>query len=265
MTKTGDHIGELTDVVYHKDGACVVRHASARNAECKYEQNGYEITLGARAAWYNAPVRYKLGLVDWAKTRPKWRKVSGNRVLSFVAPAADEKTHPHLWNIGVFDNFVPGSKGFHHPYLHNWHHMIPNELLFQLLYDDDYGLKLLQVLMVAKYNINHQRNIVLLPQQDRVGKIIKWPTHPNNHGAFDQYVSSKLSALKDQLKQALGEPEAHPVNAQNVGNVAEDLHKISDNLLVLLETLGREHPGVHINEVQTYGAAIEAKLAGAST
>ncbi|MGC3997787.1 MAG: hypothetical protein QM767_09960 [Anaeromyxobacter sp.] len=41
--------------------------------------------------------------------------------------------------------------------------MIANEMLFSLLQDEDFGLKLLQVLMVAKYNLNHARNIVLLP------------------------------------------------------------------------------------------------------
>lgn len=263
MTKSTDHLAELTDPKYHQGGACVVRHASAQNKECKYEENGYDKTSTARAHWYNAPGRFKLGLVDWNKVRPKMVKVpgpGGYKIKSFVAPPAGEKADPHLWNIGVHDNFVPGKKGFHHPYLHNWHHMIGNEELFQRIYDPVYGVKLLQVLMVAKYNLNHERNIVLLPKQDRVGKIVKWPTHPNNHGTYDAYASAKLSTLKARLKQALGNPQAHPVNAQNVGNVAESVHLISDRLLLLLEQLGREQPGVHINRVDKYGAAIEAKI-----
>src|ERR1700687_1577601 len=145
MSSTTDHLAELTNPEYHKEGACVVRHPSAQNKECHTQQNGYNVTNNSRSSWYNAPTRYKLGNVDWSEIRPKWRKISGSRVLSFVAPAKDEKPHPHLWNIGVFDNFIPGGKGFHHPYLHNWHHMIANEMLYQRLVDEDYGIKLLQV------------------------------------------------------------------------------------------------------------------------
>ncbi|MGC3997786.1 MAG: hypothetical protein QM767_09955 [Anaeromyxobacter sp.] len=73
-------------------------------------------------------------------------------------------------------------------------------------------------------------------------------------------MSDKLSGLKEELKQALGSPEAHPVNAQNVGNVAERLHMISDQLLKLLERMGRENAGEHINRVQRYGQALEARI-----
>jgi hypothetical protein len=266
MANSEDHLAELTDPVYHQNGACVVRHASAQQKECKYEQNGYDKTLASRSHWYNAPTRYKLGLVDWNKIRPKMVKSpAGYKLKSFVAPGKGEKPHPHLWNIGEFDNFVPGGKGFQHPYLHNWHHMIANEMLFKMLYDKTYGTKLLQVLMVAKYNLNHERNIVLLPKEDRVGVIVKWPVHPNNHGTYDKYAAAKLSTLKARLKQSLGTPKAHPIKAKNVGNYAEELHAISDELLLLLEQLGREQPGVHINKVKKYGAAIEAKLQAAGT
>jgi hypothetical protein len=136
-------------------------------------------------------------------------------------------------------------------------------MLHSTLYSEEHGTKLLQVLLVARYNLNGEANIALLPKQEAVGQLVKWPVHPNNHSGFDQYARHKLGWLKEQLINALGQGKAHEVNPENVGNVKSDLDKISGRLYRIL-TLARGRAsgghGKHINEINSYGAAIEEKL-----
>jgi hypothetical protein len=136
--------------------------------------------------------------------------------------------------------------------------MIGNEMLFKLLVDEKYGLRLLKVLMIGRYNLNGPRNIVLLPQKEEVGSIIRWPIHPNNHPGFDEYAEQKITDLKMRLMKALGNKKLHEIKPDNVSNIAEDVNKVSDLLFQILEQMPG---GVHINKIKEYGAAIEKRLA----
>jgi hypothetical protein len=136
-------------------------------------------------------------------------------------------------------------------------------MLHSTLYSEKYGARLLQVLLVARYNLNGEANIALLPKQEAVGQLVKWPVHPNNHSGFDQYARDKLGWLQEQLIDALGQGKAHEINPENVGNVKSDLDDISGRLyqiLKLARSRGIAGHGKHINEINSYGAAIEEKL-----
>ena len=253
------HITRLTQSKYHEQGGCVVRHERAQNAECKYRINGYNITQSARSKDYNAPHRYAAEhVVDLKRKRVK--RPGGGYHLSPTQNKAGGPVDPGIWNIGANGNFVPreqGGRGFHYPYLHNWHHLIANDRLSRALYDGEAGLNLLLLLMAAKYNLNGEQNIVLLPQQESVGRIIKWPIHPNNHGPYDDYAEKKLSGLKETLKKALDDKKVHQVDPKRAQCAVDELNRISKLLYRIL----RELPGgQHLNTIQQYGAAIDRKL-----
>jgi hypothetical protein len=257
------HVERLTtNSEYHKSKkACIVRHKSAEEAQCKYARNGYNVTQG-RKQYYNAP-RYDPAKVANLTQQRLVLKSQGDRVV--FTPRQQEKGTPvvqDIWDVDKHGNFVPaydGGDGGHHPYKHNWHHMIANEMLFQELYDESLPdpYQLLELLMAGGYNLNSGRNIVLLPKKTLVGILVRWPIHPNNHPRFDTYVQGKLSWLKRKLMKALGNKSVHEVDPEKTVALKEDLEKLSDNLFLVLEQMPG---GMHINKIQEVGAEIEERL-----
>jgi len=268
------HLTELLNKDLHKDGACVIRHNNAQHPKCRYEKNGFEVTTTGRKADYKVKLartdveglrlRVPKNVKEPTPARPgvKLGKGQAATTLGF-----DED----MWNVGakadgLSENFKPrkmGGRGFHYPYLHNWHHLIASEMLYSMLYSEKHGTRLLQVVLVAKYNLNGKENIALLPKQEAVGQLVKWPVHPNSHPGFDEYAEKKLGWLQDQLVGALGKGTAHEVNPENVGNVKSDLDAISGRLykiLRLARSRGIGGHGKHINEINSYGAGIEERL-----
>lgn len=274
------HVEELQKSTFHKNGACVTRHESNLKPGCKYWKNGFMITRKARAARYSSPARFDARNADYVAQA--MRKVAGKVVASPYQqdPERKQKTVSD-WNVGVSlteagtgtklpENFKPremGGVGFHHPYLHNWHHMIGNAMLVKhlVLEGKPNPYVLLEVLMAGKYNINGPRNVVLLPQQRIVGRIIKWPIHPNNHPRFDVFAEQQLGTLKNRLRQALDDAK-HPVKNKATTDIANDLNNVSDELLNILDQMGlmENGGGMHINRIGEAAARLAARAGGAA-
>lgn len=240
-----DHLEEMTSSSYHEKGGCVVRHKGFdRNDPCSHGGQGYNITESSRKTMYNAPTAYK---PEDIKQKRKYLVWVGSKLKPYKP-----KSHPKttiitdLWDVGAHQNFLSGMT---HPYLHNWHHMIPNGVLNEELYDEEeYGNRFLKLLMAGKYNINHGRNIILLPKEKWIGETIKLPVHcpgkDRSHRQYSNFVRPQLGKIKKKLKDLLENKTIHEVNQENVGNVAEEVHRISDELLELLRSF---EPGSSIN------------------
>lgn len=268
-----EHVDALQKSTFHKNGACVCRHEKNRKSGCHYDQNGFKHTRRSRAALYSSPTRFDAEKADRIAQKGRWvgRKKSPRRrrVTSPARQTAEGRAGGEsIWNVGasadgVHENFKPrsmGGVGFYHPYFHEWHHMIANAMLVRHFHRKDAPdpYVLLELLMAGKYNINHPRNIVLLPQQKRVGDIIHWPIHPNNHGKYDAFAKSQLGETAARLEEALDEPD-HPVREKTAKDIAEDLHKISDRLFKILDAVGKEHGGVHVNQAgELYAQLLKA-------
>ena len=41
------------------------------------------------------------------------------------------------------------------------------------------------------------------PEEGQVGRIVRWPIHPNNHPQYNAYAESKLGRARDRLVSAL--------------------------------------------------------------
>jgi hypothetical protein len=149
---------------------------------------------------------------------------------------------------------------------------LPHQLPVEILHDEKLGYKLLEVLMAAKYNLNGERNIALLPQQDRVAAVVKWPSHPNNHPTYDKYAKKKLRSLKEKLAEALKDAK-HRIKKSSAGNVVKFLDSTSERLFKLLDALGRmlanprnaallatDSP-YHVKRLEEFSAGLEKGLA----
>ena len=82
--------------------------------------------------------------------------------------------------------YVPKGRNFEHmlwPYWNNAHHLIPKGTLNSLLNDkkeipDWRARKLIRsALLLAKYNVNHFKNVMLLPMDKEVGIVLRLPRH----------------------------------------------------------------------------------------
>lgn len=249
---TEEHIEEMISSVYHKKGGCVVRHIKGlilRNP-CSHRGQGYNISLEKRYKMYNEPYAYKAQKIKYRK----WKEIKVGESLDYefwrwYNPTVSENRN---WDIGHRRNF----KRSYTPYLHNYHHLIPNGVLNSELYDKEHGSRLLKLLMAGKYNINNGRNIIILPQEEWIGKIIKLPVHcPGGarcHKAYSNYIRPLLNKIKKQLKKKLKDKTLHEAAKENIEKIAENVYKISDGaceksqggLLKLLKSLV---PGSDIN------------------
>ncbi|WNO10391.1 hypothetical protein [Teredinibacter sp. KSP-S5-2] len=85
-------------------------------------------------------------------------------------------------NFGRRDARVKMGKNFTQdtwPYWQNAHHLIPKGTLKKAIVDEPYevGRLMEKGLLQAKYNINHKINMLLIPQDKEVGRILDMPRH----------------------------------------------------------------------------------------
>lgn len=154
------------------------------------------------------------------------------------------------------------------PYYHEAHHVVPDAMLRQLIWELygpreggslELALFVIEGLLEVPYNVNHMRNMLILPMDDRVGDLIMLPIHREtqscSHTAYDTYVKSLLStAFMPFLRQILeehdegGEPPLRKDLAQALQQTSVDLYKELSEArgqgISSVEGLGRHHaPG----------------------
>lgn len=252
---------------FHDDGACIVRHERDRKKHCHYDKNGYDETrTAARMIHYNAkgspkPRGFAPADISDLKGSRK-RRTDKNGKVHYRTTTPEQQKDPSKPNEKIWDvdgsaragipNFKPKARGAHYPYRHQWHHLIPSAALEQGLYHDEYRRKPILCLVVGKYNINHGKNIVLLPEEAQVGQIVKWPIHPNNHPKYNAYTKEKLKGARDKLAGALkrNDGDVHDMNEKTAARSAADVRRLSQDLYDQLEEWGRKGgAGVEINRI----------------
>lgn len=236
-----EHIEEMTSSVFHQKGGCVVRHISyyAEENPCSHRGTGYKISVKKRKDWYNEPDAYKaqdIVKADVRSWKPRifsWKRKGSDKEFIFKYKPKAHPTHKlihGLWDIdpGKKYNFQRSSFV---PYMHNYHHLIPNGVLNEGLYDKQHGSRLLKLLMAGQYNINHGRNIILLPKEERIGRIIGLPAHcpggKQSHKRYSTSIKGMLNDIKKRLKRALKDQTLHEAAKGKVGNIAEDLYRMA--------------------------------------
>jgi hypothetical protein len=268
MAGTSDHAEELLNNEWHKQGACLLRHTDNQTDKCKYPKNCRKWTIDNRAQFYQ---RQEFKDDGYKKVR-HLRK--SEKSLTRTDKKTDEeqihtrdttptkptpgKDDPNFWDIGGAAvgrrmNFKPSGPA-HYPYRHQWHHIIPSATLYNYLLVTQSALVNIQlhfVLMKGEYNLNHGRNVVLLPEEAQVGRLVKFPTHPNNHPEFDVFAKKKLGRQKRELQNALDQAggDVHKVDPNVAAGIAETIHSISDDIFDEIEAFGRLKPGRELNEI----------------
>jgi hypothetical protein len=136
--------------------------------------------------------------------------------------------------------------GAWYPYHHNHHHLIPQGALQEYVCgNDDKTQQRVEILCASKWNINGQRNVVLLPQELAVSKIVELPAHCpwglKKHAAYSGSMKDKLSRAKRQLDKAIKTKKC-----EDAEEVAVELDSTSDSILEQIKTM---QPGRQIGRV----------------
>jgi hypothetical protein len=142
------------------------------------------------------------GLYDW----PRYKDMPATRQVFFQGRETDS-TRPREgdWDVkaGNFDTHC------NVPYFHEAHHVVPNSTLSSTLSeyfgDPEEGGSAELVLVVrdgllkAGYNLNHLDNMIMLPLDSTVARVIKLPRHRTLpkmfHGVYSAHVKGELKKI----------------------------------------------------------------------
>lgn len=136
--------------------------------------------------------------------------------------------------------------GAWYPYHHNYHHLIPQGALQEYVCgNDDKTKRRVEILCASKWNINGPINIVLLPQELSVSKIVELPAHCpwglKKHAAYSASMKDKLRRVKKQLDKAMKTGAC-----EDTEDVAVELDFISEIILKQIKTM---QPGRQLGRV----------------
>jgi hypothetical protein len=269
MAQSKEHVTQMTANDLHKKGACILRHDGSKGSPCDYPWNGYQVSqTAARKGMYNKEVkphhidrdRANQDIYEAARKKKKRsdetrdlfqarlrRFIDGYRhgVRRVARPLANS---PKAWFIGSDspdpDNFKPrrhGGMGYHHPYFHNYHHMVPNGAIHEFIGCTENGTKKLFLLMTSLYNINAADNIVLLPKQSFVGRALGLPIHcpygQRSHPTYSNSCQKTLSKISDLLQEVLDQGSPHRLNDSNVAVIKQEINLLEKKLLMFIKAM----------------------------
>ena len=193
--KHGEHEGCVTRCIWDKAQPPTWRRKCVFKGH-NHRENGVKYQLANEADWYSLDFRDKNGAPrkrlnqQFSDAQLGRRKTVNNPTIS--------KDCWWMSNYGV--NFRTSSR----PWENDAHHLIPIESLATF-----FGDKLL-VLQAAKYNINTGVNIMMLPTQEKYGRIYQLPIHPSNHPDYNEAVKRQLKGIKNNLNKRAEASGGHP-------------------------------------------------------
>ena len=224
------HLQDVADALPHEPaggpagGACLNRHEggapnSPNKNSCYHRWQAYEVMSGERRHY------------DWPLYRTlAERKAAWVRVAEAGMPRDARRWLPRPaendWDYGKsckrrvkgidveLKNFYERSSA---PSNHQAHHLIPNgelaDTIVKLFSDIDAVVPIRRGLLKAKYNLNHDMNMLMLPMDRVVSTAIGLPLHQScwaarSHKAWSTYVFSKLEPIFNALRTRVDQHEA---------------------------------------------------------
>jgi hypothetical protein len=233
-----------------ENGACLTGHEGRykKDKSCSYRWQAHHVSIKERKPIYNG-----ITLEDGQQTRNKVaiRNIPGKGIQTSAYKTKKRRFHPssyvtHLPPPGPGDwdlegpnqdlaprktiagrkETIPKGQNFtkdRWPYWHNAHHLIPKSLLNDTIDlvaknspNPDAASIIRKSLLEAQYNVNHFANMIILPQDREVGRLLKFPRHlilvelsgskqqmkrteTACHEAYDNYVSTRLEKILNEL------------------------------------------------------------------
>ncbi|MFP2959048.1 hypothetical protein ACLEPN_14695 [Myxococcus sp. 1LA] len=133
-------------------------------------------------------------------------------------------------------NQTQGGYGAFYPYEHNYHHLIPVGAVEEWVIGKGASgsparsEQVVKLILISRWNIHNEKNMVLLPQQEFEALIVGLPAHcpwgVPAHAAYQTSLANRLRKLRRKLDEAILEKK-HPKDIKvSILNELNDLSKI---------------------------------------
>ncbi|MCY1043641.1 AHH domain-containing protein [Corallococcus sp. bb12-1] len=247
LTKYEDH---------KKQEGCVCRHEFAFDGptypKCAHRPNGYNETLSGFVPGMPQLVsKRSLYEIDFTQSKHESTPIQDHSRARLPAALAlfkqtgrqsnadretgkardeykssDPRNDPMAWHF-VGRNY----KDWHLPFAHEYHHIMPDEAFSAALEPKE-----AEFLMAVGYNMNHGKNIIILPIMRDVAYALMLPKHKGWHRSYSMECFTALNSFKQDLSE---KNEGHGITADNAGDLKKDLESWQENQFFLLVQFGR--------------------------
>jgi hypothetical protein len=216
----GKHFAELKDDESHSQGGCVTKHEMQLKQDdlCSYRGQGYKYMSTAKKALYHIDFTNRAN----AKRLPLKLRLESDLSLQAEYKLGHKKKPSNLrtpenpisdksaWHFGVNHNYEIA----YLPFNHNYHHIMPATSLHSLNGDE------LRLLQKAKYNLNGQENMIILPCTLAYAIAMQLPDHPHGHPRYNQAIKQIINKLKGKTEESR---RTHEITEDNVGSYKQKL------------------------------------------
>ena len=262
MSEKDDHLEALHGLTHLKANkdcvGCLARHQDYKDKawpDCNYRKKAHEYSIANDSDVYNVPslrsperwLKHTLGYLEPVSYASSHKTKAGQ--VRKPTPLSQRGCWDLQHTISDTSYNKSGSANFHHedmPYFHNTHHIFACDEVYRAFTFDE-----LQILVTAKYNINREPNVIILPKQKCVAWALKLPAHCPDKCAHDDYserVRTKLANIKGEFQEN-AEDEGHEVTDGNAPNLVDELEKSSKELRDYLIEKGYSNPGIDLDHV----------------
>jgi hypothetical protein len=251
------HVTLIKEKDHKKQDGCVNKHEPGFDGptypQCAYRPNGYQATLTEFVKGMVPPMsKRSLYEHDFTEEKPAGTPLQNNHrgrlpvnmetfkstgrqpkaekqmgTLRRIYTNRDPRTNPKAWHLENGDNY----KVFHLPFGHEYHHIMPEEAISEAL-----TLEEAKILQAAGYNINHGKNMIILPITRDVAYALMLPKHKGWHSSYNQECMGILNRLKRSANKA---STTHAITEENVGGVRQNLETWQENQYKILVNYGR--------------------------
>ncbi|WP_395844346.1 hypothetical protein [Cystobacter fuscus] len=230
-----------------KSTGCLWRHADYGSKEfprCDYRKNAHDYSKVAELYIYNIPS---------IRTPESWVRVWVDHLGPTFTKRGTivERSHAPDPLTGAWDINRPGNfTEWKTPYWHNTHHVIACGEIKAAFPDDDEQ----RIILASRWNINEMPNIIILPKQYTVARILRLPTHvpPDGAAEHDKY-SQELGKLLNRLKAKLAKNKNqtdHKLTDDNKNDCRQELEKASTAIRKFIIDSGGKNPGINLDNLK---------------
>ncbi|RKH12959.1 hypothetical protein D7X74_22660 [Corallococcus sp. CA047B] len=141
-------------------------------------------------------------------------------------------------------NNLQGGYGAFYPYEHNYHHLIPIGAVEEWVVGNGSpggttrSDQVVKIILISRWNINNEKNMILLPQQEFESLIVGLPAHcpwgVPKHAVYQASLEDRLRKLRKMIDKELRQKE-HPKEIKVA--ILNDLNALSETLLEQVKTM----------------------------
>lgn len=186
MATASDHTELKSNAELHvtgKKNGCLFRCGKSGH---KHRENGRELLEAQLKNHYD---------IDFTRGKPKERFTSILGVgIHGRVQSNDPRYNKTVWFAGVGKNFRTGKK----PWENNAHHILPVASIREALTAVE-----CKILLQGRYNLNAGENLIYLPKNQDIGKVMLMLTHPGSHPEYNAHIETLVKQdIKPKLKEA---------------------------------------------------------------